>query len=153
MGDCSESAVYQNKREKHLNIFILTTNKYDGKVPTNKEMLSTYKEHGKVKRWFIFLKDPQFHATEVFVRKPARVEALQMVMVVCLLVYAALEHQLREGLKEKGETIPDQNKKPTHTQLVDYMLSSTVFTFFEWKKTIRFFVWIWILLKKEFFQF
>ena len=39
--------------------------------------------------------------------------ALLMVMTVCLLVYAALEHRIRRTLAEHGESVPDQKGKPT----------------------------------------
>jgi transposase len=39
--------------------------------------------------------------------------ALLMVMTVCLLVYAALEHRIRETLTEHKASVPDQKGKPT----------------------------------------
>jgi transposase len=36
-----------------------------------------------------------------------------MVMTVCLLVYAALEHRIRRTLAEHDESVPDQKGKPT----------------------------------------
>jgi transposase len=38
--------------------------------------------------------------------------ALLMVMTVCLLVYANLEHRLRQALRERDETFPDQKGRP-----------------------------------------
>lgn len=44
-------------------------------------------------------------------KKPERVEAVLMLMTLCLLIYAALELRMRQALKERGETIPYSNKK------------------------------------------
>ena len=38
-----------------------------------------------------------------------------MVMTMCLMVYAALEHTIREQLKAQDEYFPDMKKKPTQT--------------------------------------
>ncbi|MDQ2694052.1 MAG: IS1634 family transposase, partial [Pseudomonadota bacterium] len=43
------------------------------------------------------------------------VMALLMVMTVCLLVYSALEHRLRQALAATAQTIPNQKGKPTAT--------------------------------------
>lgn len=40
--------------------------------------------------------------------------ALLMVMTLCLLVYAALEHRIRSTLTDQQATLPDQKGKPTH---------------------------------------
>jgi transposase len=38
-----------------------------------------------------------------------------MVMTTCLMVYAALEHTIREQLKAQDEYFPDMKRKPTQT--------------------------------------
>lgn len=38
-----------------------------------------------------------------------------MVMTCSLVIYAALEHRIRTGLKEKELYFPDMKKKPTQT--------------------------------------
>jgi transposase len=59
----------------------------------------------------LFLKDPQFLASSLYLKKPERIMALLMVMTVCLLVYAALEYRIRNALKDHGATLPDQKGK------------------------------------------
>jgi transposase len=54
-----------------------------------------------------------FLASTIFLKKVQRVMALLMVMTVCLLVYAALEHRIRTTLKAQQATLPDQKGKPT----------------------------------------
>src|SRR5689334_15182256 len=50
---------------------------------------------------------------EHFPRKPERIVALSLVMVLCLLVYRLAEHRLREQLAATHQTVPNQVKKPT----------------------------------------
>ena len=66
-----------------------------------------------MERGFSFLKDPLFLASSVFVKKPTRIVALSLVMVLCLLVYRLAEHRLRERLAATGQTVPNQLKQPT----------------------------------------
>jgi len=54
-----------------------------------------------------------FHVSEVFLKKEERIEALSMIMVLCLLVYSYAEWKLRKKLKETGQSFPNQLKKPT----------------------------------------
>jgi transposase len=79
------------------------------------EMLSTYKSQQAVEKGFRFLKSPDFLTSAFYVKKPERIEALLMVMTTCLMVYAALEHTIREQLKGQDEYFPDMKKKPTQT--------------------------------------
>jgi transposase len=49
----------------------------------------------------------------VFVKKPERIVAPGLIMVLCLLVYRLAEFRLRTRLAETDQTIPDQVHKPT----------------------------------------
>src|SRR5258707_1835227 len=71
-------------------------------------------EQGGVERGFRFLKDPVFLASSVFVKKPERVIALSLVMVLCLLVYRLAEQLLRRQLVVTQQTVPNQINKPTN---------------------------------------
>ena len=93
--------------------FIVGTNVLDPKLLADQELVTTYKEQGGVERGFRFLKDPLFLASSVFVKKPERVIALSLIMVLCLLVYRLAEVRLRSRLAENKQTIPDQVHKPT----------------------------------------
>ncbi|MDM8561280.1 hypothetical protein [Candidatus Parabeggiatoa sp. HSG14] len=44
-----------------------------------------------------------FIASTLFLKSPKRLMAWMMVMILCLLVYAALEHRIRETLKAHNE--------------------------------------------------
>ena len=88
--------------------FILATNELDEGLLSAQAVLDGYKGQAQAERGFRFLKDPQFLASSLYLKKPERIMALLMVMTVCLLVYAALEYRIRTVLKEHGATFPDQ---------------------------------------------
>ncbi len=93
--------------------FILATNELDSSALSLMDLLTAYKGQGKVERGFRFLKDPLFLSSSLFLKSPQRIMALMMVMTLCLLVYAALEYRIRQGLNEKDIFLPDQKGKPT----------------------------------------
>ena len=88
--------------------FIVATNDLDTELLTDIELFEGYKGQSKVERGFRFLKDPQFLAATIFVKKPERVEALLFIMTLALTVYAAIEYKIRLKLKENDTTIPNQ---------------------------------------------
>jgi transposase len=92
--------------------FILATNELDTTQLPPQEVLDGYKGQVQAERGFRFLKDPQFFASSLYLKKPERIMALLMVMTVCLLVYAALEYRIRQALKDHDATFPDQKGKP-----------------------------------------
>jgi transposase len=93
--------------------FLVATNVLDPEELPDQELIQTYKEQHSVERGFSFLKDPLFLASSVFVKRPERIVALSLVMVLCLLVYRLAEHRLREQLAATEQTIPSQVNKPT----------------------------------------
>lgn len=93
--------------------FVIASNVVDEAEVSTDELMSLYLEQGSVERGFRFLKDPLFLASSVFVKKPARIVALSLIMVLALLVYRLAEHRLREQLMATGQTIPNQVNKPT----------------------------------------
>jgi transposase len=93
--------------------FIVATNVLDAAMLSEQEVVTLDKGQGSVERGFRFLKDPLFLASSVFVKKPERIVALGLIMVLCLLVYRLAEHRLRTRLAETEHSIPDQLKRPT----------------------------------------
>ena len=91
--------------------FLLATNELDEGQLAAQAVLDSYKGPAQAERGFRFLKDPQFLASSLSLKKPERIMALLMVMTVCLLVYAALEYRLRTALKEHAATFPDHKGK------------------------------------------
>jgi transposase len=91
--------------------FILSTNDMDAEGFPAARMLSEYKAQQGVERGFRFLKDPWFMVDSVFLKSQRRIEALMMVMTLCLLVYNVAQYRLRDKLKTTGETLPNQLNK------------------------------------------
>jgi hypothetical protein len=50
---------------------------------------------------------------EVYLKKEERIDAISMIMVLALLIYSIAEWMLRKRLKETGQTVLNQLKKPT----------------------------------------
>jgi len=101
--------ITQNEKE-YQGRFIIASN--DLSLNAEK-MLEHYKNQSQVEKGFRFIKDKSFRVSEVYLKKPQRIEALSMIMVLTLMIYSVAEWKLREKLKETGETIPDQVKKQT----------------------------------------
>jgi transposase len=101
------------RRLQQKSCFILATNQLDVSALSDEGLLSAYKDQQQVERGFRFLKDPLFMASTLFLKSPKRLMALMMVMTLCLLVYAALEHRIRQTLTAHEQTFPDQKGQPT----------------------------------------
>lgn len=103
----TERAVFE-KMAHTKGKFIIATNDLDKQDFSDLQCFETYKGQSKVERGFRFLKDPQFLASTIFVKKPERVEALLFIMTTCLTVYAAIEYRIRQELAQKDLTFPNQ---------------------------------------------
>ena len=103
------------RRVEIRSCFILATNELDEGALSDAEVLAGYQGQGFVERGFRFLKDPMFLASSLFLKSPARIMALMFVMTVCLLVYTALQHRIRQGLCRDGVGFPDQKGKATQS--------------------------------------
>jgi transposase len=77
--------------------------------------LQEYKAQAGTESGFKFIKDNRFECDALFLKMLRRIEALMMVMTLCLMVYDVSQYMLREALAKAGATIPDQKRKPTNT--------------------------------------
>lgn len=93
--------------------FVLATNILDKDILSNSEMISEYKAQQCCERGFGFLKDPLFFADSIFIKTPKRIEALAMIMALCLLVYTLAQRQMRAALLSSKSTIKNQLGKLT----------------------------------------
>jgi transposase len=93
--------------------FIIATNSLDTAALPDAQLLVEYKGQAKTESGFKFIKDDALELDSVFLKKPERIAALNMIMTLCLMVYSVAQHQLREALKAADDTLPDQKKKPT----------------------------------------
>lgn len=93
--------------------FILATNQLDDSELNEEELIRRYKQdQQKVERGFRFLKDPQFLAATLYLKKPERIMALLMIMTLSLLIYSTLEYRIRTALDKENEIFPDQQGNP-----------------------------------------
>lgn len=93
--------------------FVLATNVLHSAILSHDEMISEYKAQQSCERGFGFLKDPLFFTDSVFLKSPERIEALAMVMGLCLLVYTLAQRQLRVALSADNSEIKNQLGKGT----------------------------------------
>jgi transposase len=105
--------------------FLVATNVLDPAALSNHELVQTYTEQHSVERGF---------ASSVFVKKPERIVALSLVMVLCLLVYRLAEHRLRQQLAATSQSVPNQLRRPTDRPTMRWM-----FQCFEGICLVRFF--------------
>ncbi len=116
-----DSPEKQQPHRNKLGRFILGTNQLDDSEIDASSLLSTYKEQQNVERGFRFIKDPQFHLNGIFLEKPERINSLMMIMTLCLMVYNIGQYEVREALKEQGETVKSQVGKATKTPTLRWL--------------------------------
>ncbi|MBF0123777.1 MAG: IS1634 family transposase [Magnetococcales bacterium] len=88
--------------------FVLATNQLDHDELSDLEFFQEYKDQSQVEGGFRFLKDPWFMVDSIFLKTPKRIEALMMIMTLCLMVYNVGQYQLREKLSAQGGFLPNQ---------------------------------------------
>ncbi len=103
--------IEEKKRTKGR--FILATNIVDASQLSQAEMLTEYKGQSGTESGFKFIKDNTFEVDNVFLKTPERIDALMMVMTLCLMIYGLSQHKLRQSLKAKKVSIPSQSGKMT----------------------------------------
>jgi transposase len=106
-----------------LGRFILASNDLSLDPET---MLEYYKNQAAVERGFRFLKDKSFRISEVYLKKPERIEALSMVMVLTLLIYSVAEWLIRKRLKEQNKFVPNQVNKPTQKPTLKWIFTDFI---------------------------
>jgi transposase len=102
------------KAQKEAGCFVLLTNVRcdgDGAIGS-KDLLAAYKGQDAVERNFGFLKDDLI-VNSLFLKSPARIEALGLVLVLSLMIWRLMERTMRMSLKEKGATITGWEKRQT----------------------------------------
>ncbi|QDZ40570.1 IS1634 family transposase [Euhalothece natronophila Z-M001] len=62
---------------------------------------------------FRFLKDPMFLADSIFIKSPERIQAMVLILGLCLLIYNLGQRELRSALVRRGEMVKNQLGKET----------------------------------------
>lgn len=101
--------------------FILATNQMDTAKLSDAEILLEYKGQSKVEAGFKFLKNDAFEVSKIFLKNDKRINALMIVMVLCLMVYNYMQFYIRDTLEKKKETIPSQTKREIQNPTMAYI--------------------------------
>ena len=119
-----ERAEVMARKHQEAGCFVLLTN-----VPTVGEMahtaravLQAYKEQHGVEQNYGFLKDPLI-VNSLFLKKPERIEALGLVLLLALLVWRLIERTLRVHVETTGKPLPGWDKKTTQKPTAFMMIT------------------------------
>ena len=104
-----QTAIQQAIEQKSC--FVLATNVAETELD-NETILQRYKAQSSVERGFRFLKDPLFFVSSLFLKKPSRIDALLMIMLLSLLVYSIAQRRMRATMKQQNATVPSQINQP-----------------------------------------
>jgi transposase len=117
------SEVIARKRQE-TGCFVLLTN-----VPTTGEMAHTagdvlraYKEQHGIEQNYGFLKDPLI-VNSLFLKKPERIEALGLVLLLALLLWRLVERTLRVHVESTGNALTGWDKKATQKPTAFMMMT------------------------------
>ena len=117
------SEVMARKRQE-VGCFVLLTN-----VPTAGEMahrgrdvLQAYKEQHGIEQNYGFLKDPLI-VNSLFLKKPERIEALGLILLLALLLWRLLERTLRVHVETTGQPLTGWDKKATQKPTAFMMMT------------------------------
>jgi len=119
-----ERAEVVARKRQEAGCFVLLTN-----VPTAGEMahragevLRAYKEQHGVEQNFAFLKDPII-VNSLFLKKPERIEALGLVLLLALLLWRLVERTLRVHVETAGNPLMGWDKKATQKPTAFMMMT------------------------------
>ena len=87
-----------------------------------REILHAYKNQQGVEQNFAFLKDPLI-VNSLFLNKPARIEALGLVLLLALLLWRLVERALRVHVETTGNTLTGWDKKATQKPTAFMMMT------------------------------
>ena len=94
-------------------MFVLATMQLNSEQLPAEEILFRYKGQSKnVENRFNLFKNSACIASKVYLKNEKRIEALVMILCLCLLVYALAENKLRKTLTVEKMTVPNQAGKP-----------------------------------------
>ena len=112
------------RKTQETGCFVLLTN-----VPTAGEMahraedvLRAYKEQHGIEQNYGFLKDPLI-VNSLFLKKPERIEALGLVLLLALLLWRLMERTLRGHVETTGKPLTGWDKKATQKPTAFMMMT------------------------------
>src|SRR4030095_15779051 len=119
-----ERAEVITRKTQETGCFVLLTN-----VPTAGEMahragdvLRAYKAQPGIEQNFGFLKDPLI-VNSLFLKKPERIEALGLVLLLALLIWRLMERSRRLHVERTGKPLTGWDKKATQKPTAFMMIT------------------------------
>jgi len=104
------------------------------------KLLQLYKEQDGIEKNFGFLKDPAI-VNGIFLKKPQRIEALGLILLLSLLLWRLIERSLKLYVKETGTLLPGwkkrKTKSPTAFMMTTKFLSLLVITIGKQRKLAK----------------
>jgi transposase len=119
-----------NLRIQRERRFVLATKVLDAQQLSDADLLRAYKGQPAVELSFKWAKNPAAIAP-IFLETPTRIAALGCVYLLALLVSTLVARQVRKGLEERGETLPDRpapSRRPTARTVFSLMPHMAVVT-------------------------
>jgi len=113
-----------DRKRAEAGCFVLLSNRpiQGPDAQTPEELLRTYKAQDGIERNFSFLKDPLI-VNDLFLKKPERIEALGMILLLCLLIWNLMQRQMRQHLEKTNATIEGLDRRKT-TRPTSYMMTT-----------------------------
>src|SRR5207302_9551397 len=87
-----------------------------------REILTVYKEQHGTEQNYGFLKDPVI-VNSLFLKKPERIEALGLVLLLALPLWRLMERQMRARVERTGRPLTGWDKKPTERPTAFMMMT------------------------------
>jgi len=102
---------YHEQKLLRAGCFVMLTNLTESEK-SSKEVLKIYKEQYGIEQNFSFLKEPLI-VNDTFLKTPGRIDALVMILLLSLLIWNLIQHQLRKSEECRNGELNDLNKRPT----------------------------------------
>ena len=99
--------------ERRAGCFVLLTNTEKGAYNAS-DLLKSYKEQYGIEQNFSFIKDPLI-VNDVFLKKPERIEALGLVLILSLMVWRLIQRTLRRSDEVKMGKLKDFANRTTYS--------------------------------------
>ncbi len=124
--DIREDEVGVARLRELAGCFVLLSNvPMDGEAAMDAAaLLRTYKGQYGVESDFAFLKDPLI-VNDIFLKKPSRIDALGMVLIIALMIWRLMERSMRAYLKNTGTTLAGWAGRSTDKPTA-FMMSTAV---------------------------
>jgi transposase len=114
-----------SRMEEEAGCFVLLTNgpTAGDMAHSAREILTVYKEQHGTEQNDGFLTDPVI-VNSLFLKKPERIEALGLVLLLALLLWRLMERQMRAHVERTGRPLTGWDKKPTERPTAFMMMTT-----------------------------